>query len=237
MGGTYIYIDALNFYYGAVKRTNNKWVDLEALAQHLVPQDQVTMIRYFTANVKQRWPGDRAHERQNVYLRAIKTNPIIRVTHGHFRADYKWRPLADTKFEIGELFRPTLRPAWLARLMFEDAKRRRSSPATVARVKIPEEKGSDVNLATYLLHDALTKKSDKAIVISNDADLAEAVRLTVASGVPVGIVNPHQGPVNGHLKRAGSFVMPFRREDLGSLQMPATVTDSKGRQIHRPKEW
>ncbi len=74
MAGTFIYIDGLNFYYGAVKGTSNRWVDLGALSRHLVPNDQIVKIRYFTAIVKQRWPGDRAHERQNAYLRAVLAN-------------------------------------------------------------------------------------------------------------------------------------------------------------------
>jgi hypothetical protein len=141
VGGTYLYIDGLNFYYGAVKGTPNKWLDLEALAHHLVPNDQITKIRYFTANVKQRWPGDRAHERQAAYLRAINASPLVEITYGHFRVDAKWRPLADQKFAMDDLFRPRLQPDWLARRLFERAKRRRVDPATQAHVLITEDVG------------------------------------------------------------------------------------------------
>src|SRR5204863_4117249 len=82
---TYVYIDGLNFYYGAVKGTPYKWVDFEALARALVPRDSIGLIRYFTAPVKPLFPGDRAHERQNALLRAIATNPLIEITRGHFR--------------------------------------------------------------------------------------------------------------------------------------------------------
>ncbi len=34
-----------------------------------------------------------------------------------------------------------------------------------------QEKGSDVNLATYMLLDAFRQESDIAVVISNDSDL------------------------------------------------------------------
>ncbi|HDH03569.1 MAG TPA: NYN domain-containing protein [Actinobacteria bacterium] len=40
-----------------------------------------------------------------------------------------------------------------------------------------EEKGSDVNLATYLLLDAFKKRCDTAVVMTNDSDLAEPVRI------------------------------------------------------------
>jgi hypothetical protein len=151
VAGTYVYIDALNFYYGAVKGTAYKWVDFEALARVLVPRDQLGLIRYFTANVKPRYPGDRAHERQHAFLRAVDANPLIDITRGHFRTDVKPRPLAETKTPTEQLFRPRLRPTWLVRLLLADARRRRTQPATFARVIDPEEKGSDVNLGTYLL--------------------------------------------------------------------------------------
>jgi hypothetical protein len=40
-----------------------------------------------------------------------------------------------------------------------------------------EEKGSDVNLATCLLIDAFDKAFDAAVVITNDSDLAEPIRV------------------------------------------------------------
>ncbi len=54
-----------------------------------------------------------------------------------------------------------------------------------------EEKGSDVNLATYLLFDAFKRRCDTAVVVSNDSDLAEAIGITQSEfDVKVGIVNP-----------------------------------------------
>lgn len=40
-----------------------------------------------------------------------------------------------------------------------------------------EEKGSDVNVAAYLLFDVLTNRIDAAVVISNDSDLALPLKL------------------------------------------------------------
>jgi hypothetical protein len=238
VAGTYFYIDALNFYYGAVRDTPYKWVDFEALAQALVPHDHIGLIRYFTANVKPRYPGDRAHERQNAYLRAVDTNPLIDIIRGHFRTDVKRRPLAEAKCPVEDLFRPRLRPTWLVRLLLADARRRQTQPATFAHVVDPEEKGSDVNLGTYLLYDALKGACSKAIVITNDSDLAEPIRLTVQEGVPVGIVNPHHAsPTTRRLVDAASFEIPFRPSVLGNCQLPNPVTTAKGRQIHKPREW
>ena len=51
---TIVYIDGFNFYYGAVKGTPYKWLDLEALCRRLLPKDQIVKIRYFTARVASR---------------------------------------------------------------------------------------------------------------------------------------------------------------------------------------
>ena len=66
-------------------------------------------------DVKPRYPGDRAHERKHAFLRAIDGNPPIDITRGHFRADVKPRPLAESNTPTDRLFRPRLRPTWLLR--------------------------------------------------------------------------------------------------------------------------
>ncbi len=71
------------------------------------------------------------------------------------------------------------------------ANRQDGEPPTVEVIK-NEEKGSDVNLASYLLLDAFKRRCDTAIVFSNDSDLAQAIEITQTQlGIKVGIVNPH----------------------------------------------
>ncbi|MGB0720609.1 MAG: hypothetical protein ACPGRX_09045, partial [Bdellovibrionales bacterium] len=49
---TYVYIDGFNFYYGATKNTDLKWLDPMALTKKLVkPHNQIQKINYFTARV------------------------------------------------------------------------------------------------------------------------------------------------------------------------------------------
>jgi uncharacterized LabA/DUF88 family protein len=163
--------------------------------------------------------------------------PTVDIHLGHFRADVKWRALADRKFDPIELFTPRFRPAWLYLLLWRDHVGRRTEPATSARVMIYEEKGSDVNLGVNLVHDAATGAMSKAIVVTNDSDLEEAVRLARSSGVQVGVVNPHRSAMNKRLKRAADFEIPLRREILAQCQLADHLTTNKGRQIHRPNEW
>lgn len=56
-----------------------------------------------------------------------------------------------------------------------------SSPAhapEIVEVLRTEEKGSDVNLATYLLLDAFREDAEVAVVVSDDFDLKEPLRVT-----------------------------------------------------------
>lgn len=238
MPGTYAYIDGLNVYYGALKSGPHKWLDYEALVRRVLPVGEtLTLIRYFSAPIKPRHPGDKSHERQAAYLRALSNNPLVEYTPGHFISNIKWRRLPHEKLHTRDLFRPHFRPMMAVRAMISDAVRRRSEPSTVAHVVVPEEKGSDVNLAVHLLHDALTGLSQRAVVFSNDSDLAEAVKLTVQAGVDVRIVNPHRAPTSAHLKRAATAEIPFPHRLLGSFQLPNVVPLANGKQARRPKEW
>jgi uncharacterized LabA/DUF88 family protein len=234
---TILYIDGLNFYYGALKGTPNKWLDLEAFGRRLLPKDDIVGIKYFTAKVIDRFPGDRTGERQQAYLRAVRTNPLVEIHLGHFRSDVKWRALADGRFGVEELFSPPFRPAWLIRRMWRDQVKRRTEPATSARVVIHEEKGSDVNLGVNLVFDAAAGTCKKAIVISNDADLEEAIRLARRAGAEVGIVNPQRAAANKRLKKVADFEIPLRHEILEKCQLPNLVRDAQGRQVHCPKQW
>ncbi len=67
----------------------------------------------------------------------------------------------------------------------------RRGARTVEVVKT-EEKGSDVNLATYLLLDAFQHDCNVAVVISNDSDLKLPIEIAQSElGIRVGVVNPH----------------------------------------------
>lgn len=54
MSRTNVYIDGFNLFYGALKGSPYKWLDLEALCHQLLPKDSIHRIRYFTAKVSAR---------------------------------------------------------------------------------------------------------------------------------------------------------------------------------------
>jgi uncharacterized LabA/DUF88 family protein len=75
-----IYIDGFNLYYGAIRGTHDKWLNIQRMFERLRPHDDIQVIRYFTALVD----GDKA-ARQRVYLQAIETCPKVQIVLGKFK--------------------------------------------------------------------------------------------------------------------------------------------------------
>ena len=69
----FVYIDGFNLYYGALKGTHEKWLDLQAWCALLLPQHDVRGIVYCTARVTSRPDDPDSHVRQDAYLRALGT--------------------------------------------------------------------------------------------------------------------------------------------------------------------
>ena len=51
---TRIYIDGFNLYYGAVKDTPYRWLDVRRMCELLLPEYSIETIKYFTARVSAR---------------------------------------------------------------------------------------------------------------------------------------------------------------------------------------
>ncbi len=75
-----IYIDGFNFYYGAIRGTSYKWLDLEKCFKRLRPADHIQKIYYFTALVDKT-----KGQRQKTYLRALATTPSVQTILGKFK--------------------------------------------------------------------------------------------------------------------------------------------------------
>jgi len=71
---TVIYIDGFNLYYGALKGTLHKWLNLDRYFALLRPHDDIKTIKYFTAPV-----DGPARLRQETYLKALATLPRVEV--------------------------------------------------------------------------------------------------------------------------------------------------------------
>ena len=88
-----VYVDGFNLYYGMVRDTPWKWLDLQRYFELLRPDDDIRQIRYFTSEV--RGP---ALERQAVYLRALATLPKVAVHLGRFKQKTLTCRVADCAF-------------------------------------------------------------------------------------------------------------------------------------------
>jgi len=139
--GTIVYVDGFNLYYGALKGSSLKWLDLEAFCHAMLPQENVTLVRYFTAHVSGKVDKD-APLRQATYLRALATLPLVQIHYGNFLSNKTRMALANP---------------------------RPGGAKTVVVIKT-EEKGSDVNLASHLLWDAFAGRCSTQVLISDDSD-------------------------------------------------------------------
>jgi uncharacterized LabA/DUF88 family protein len=208
---TNFYIDAFNLYYGCLKGSPHKWLNLEAFCQLSFPTNQVHRIRYFTARVKARPADPQQPIRQAIYLRALQTLPCLTIHFGHYLEKKVMMPYATP-------------PA--------------GGPPTVRVVK-SEEKGSDVNLATALLVDAFDKDFDQAVVVSNDSDLAYPIDVVQKRfALPVVVLFPCGGTrkPSYHLSNVASASPIINPAHLASAQFANPLKDAVG-QFHKPPTW
>lgn len=104
--------------------------------------------------------------------------------------------------------------------------------------EVPEEKRTDVNIGAHLINDAHLKRFDTAIVVSNDSDLADVLKLGRDElGLSVGLLNPAEDFNNELLKYADSKELyKVRESKVISSQFPETMNDAKG-QFTKPLTW
>ena len=207
---TNVYIDGFNLYYRALKDTPFRWLDLRKLAETVFPQDDIHRVCYFTARLDARPGNPNQPRRQLVYLRALATLPGFDSYFGVFRSGVKRRPLAEPLTGL---------PSYVL-------------------VRDSEEKGSDVNLATRLLVDGFNGEYEQAVVVSNDADFAGAMRYVRDQlGLRVTLVNPdHRNPSPRHLADAATYVKRLWKSHLRRSLFPHTLIDGIGT-ITKPAGW
>ncbi len=205
---TIVYIDGFNFYYGELRGTPWKWLDMQQFFQCVLGnRNDVLKLKYFTAKVQPTLSDPQVNLRQDTYFRALNTYcEKVEIHLGHF-----------LRHEV----------------LMEHA----NPPPSRVRVMKNEEKGSDVNLAIHLLNDAWLDLFDCAVIVSNDSDLAEALRLVKSQhNKVVGLITP------GAPKRKSSrqllvhadFVKPIRTHYLRQSLLPEIIP---GTNIHNPSGW
>ena len=93
-----------------------------------------------------------------------------------------------------------------------------------------------MNLASHLLVDAFRGRCTKAVVVSNDSDLAEPIRVAQAEcGIPVVVVNPHPQERRSR-ELQGTEFRQLRRGVVAKCQLPPVLHDDSGT-IRKPEAW
>ena len=207
---TNLYIDGFNLYYRALKDTPFRWLDLRKLADTLFPLDDIRKVSYFTARLDVRPNNPGQAQRQLIYLRALASLPGFDAYYWVFRSGVKRRPLAEAV------------PGFPDYVLVRDS----------------EEKGSDVNLATRLLVDGFNGDYEQAVVVSNDADFAGAMRYVRDNlGFRVTLVNPDPRNTSPReLADAATYVKRLWKSHLRRSQLPNTLSDEVG-VITKPAGW
>ncbi|MFT4034438.1 MAG: NYN domain-containing protein [Patulibacter sp.] len=236
-----VYIDGFNLFYGGRALCGRgtagwRWLDLRALtlASIGLRWQPVTMLRivYCTAKIG----GERdAQSRldQEAYLKALERSGAVDVIeYGDLVRRYKQSRAA----EPGRRRVPLILGPETARGVEHPALLAVGDELRVGHEHI-EEKGSDVNVASHLLHDVLGGHVDAAVVVTNDSDLALPLRLA-RDVVPVGTVNPRGNHTAGALRGAsgdgvgGHWWSRLGASDFTEHQLPASVPP-----VSRPNGW
>lgn len=114
-----------------------------------------------------------------------------------------------------------------------------TGPATV-KVLCSEEKGSDVNLASYMLLDGMRDECAQTVLISNDSDLTLPVKLLkdeLKKRVIVYAPTTNAGrKPSFELRAAASSFRELRAGPIRASQFPESLTDVHGT-FHKPTEW
>lgn len=258
---TIVYIDGFNLYY-AIRNKRCKWLNVKALAESVLAKSPytVTGVKYYTARVSGSTDPEQPL-RQQMYFKALRTVSGIEIHLGKFLAKNQWRPLvtlpvADRRIDnhSGPVVFPagdyhvhpdTTLPNCQREIMPVggyplpgNGKAPTIVPhadAIKVQIHAMEEKGSDVNIACHLVNDAWAGRFDAAVVISNDTDLVEPIRIvTQELKKNVLILSASTFGASPPLVKVATAVVHIHNRHLKAAQFPAVIP---GTSIVKPATW
>lgn len=231
-----VYIDGLNLYKGFLShRTFLKWLDLVELSKKLMNSDDVGTIYYFTSPMKRRFSGDQSPERQATYLRVLR-NQDIQIISGNTVRYEKW--LRHTSTSYRNFVEPQFPSVFgLSQILITNSWRKARPDSPKSKVRLFAEKASDVNLASYLMRDSLSKNLSTALVISGDTDLVTPIKFAKDAGTGVHVVIPNSAQQTSKLSRVASTVTPLELRMVEQSQLANPFVTKKGSRIFAPAIW
>ena len=210
---TIVYVDGFNFYYGVLKKTPYKWLDLQRFFTLLRPHDDLQAVKFFTSLLS---PGPH-RIRQDALLQALGTRPLIEVVHGRFKTKKVVCRCRDC---------PTRTPH-----AFEVPEEKRTDVNIAIHL-----------LAIHLLDDAYAGRCDQQILVSGDSDLAPAVKMVrqrfpaIRTVVYIPARTHHRGAAS-ELRGAAHKHDTLPLGSLSRSQLPPTIPDGVGGTIRKPAAW
>ena len=211
-----VYIDGYNLYYGLLKGTVWKWLDLWAFARLLLKPDiELSAVKYFTALIKT-YPHDQAAiDRQKVYLQAVSAQGKVEIVPGFYNKNKTLAPHADEHCKTCDVATNGLVPIYKL-----------------------EEKRSDVNLAVSMVTDAATNAADCFLLMTGDSDQVGAIEaVRHRFGKQVIVFNPHPAE-SKNLRWAATYYKNIPRDLPAQCQLPENIpVGTHGHFLHRPDAW
>lgn len=227
---TIVYIDGLNLYYGALKDTPYRWLDLKLLSNNWLQktpykQCDITDIKYFTSRAIGK-PSIVQNQQSQKKQRSDLYN---------MRAEKRYLDALEAHIEELEIIYGT----HVQHTAYAYAKK------TGKRVEVftIEEKETDVHLACSLLNDAYMARYDCAAIVTSDTDMSPALALLKKHHPhkKVIILNPYvavKSKTPQKLEKYCDFSAKIRKSVLAQSQLPPTVEDKKtGKIIKKPLLW
>lgn len=203
-----VYIDGFNLYYRALKGTQHRWLNPVKLAASLLGPDDTIDKARYFTARVKARSGDVDGPRHQQIY--LSALGTLPEIEIHYG-----RFLAKTKT------RPLVAP-----------------PHNFVEVHDTEEKGSDVNLASHLLFDAWQGRMDTALVLSQDTDLLEPMRLlTQEIKMPIGLVWLDSTTPGKNHRNVVSFIRHATPARLSAAQFPDRLMGKNGHVIKKPEKW
>jgi uncharacterized LabA/DUF88 family protein len=216
MPKTIVYIDGFNLYYGLLRRSPYKWLDLVSLFANHVLADvaNVTEVRYYTAPILGKMSDDPASAmRQRTYLQALrKLHPTrLSIIEGQMIAGKGYQRLVAPIPQAPEL--------------------------KTVQVYSFDEKKTDVSLATDMLNGAWKNEYEQAVLCSNDSDLQPALAMVRREHphLRLGLVAPSlQSTIAKDLMKECHWGKLLNPTHLAAAQMPDKIPHTA---IRKPMVW
>ncbi|WP_113906665.1 NYN domain-containing protein [Aliidiomarina celeris] len=223
---TIVYVDGYNLFYGCLKHTPFKWLDLYKLFVEQIirvqdPALEVIQVKFFTADIKAKVAsnGQLASQAQQSYHRALEARypEKIEIIKGYYSLEKAKLPIYINPPD-------------------------KSQGVDVWKL---EEKETDVNIALTAYRDVVKGNAEHIVFVSNDTDIfpaLQAIREDYDGNVHIGVIIPvrqHENarPANAKLSNYADWTRKYiTTKELESSQLPNTIPTKK-KPIKKPEYW